>query len=91
MRSLPATATRRLDGPVGLRNRLWATAPLLPGLLQTPWADVDPQQRLGEWFQGGGFTSGSGGWDWYNGARLTALGDMGVVTANYRVGPLGYL
>ena len=43
------------------------------------------------WWHGGGFTSGSGGWDWYDGGRLAALGDMVVVTANYRVGPLGYL
>jgi para-nitrobenzyl esterase len=43
------------------------------------------------WFHGGGFTSGSAGWDWYDGARLAALGDMVMVTANYRVGPLGYL
>lgn len=43
------------------------------------------------WFHGGGFTSGSGGWDWYDGGRLAALGDIVVVTANYRVGPLGYL
>ncbi|MEV7817584.1 carboxylesterase family protein [Streptomyces flaveolus] len=43
------------------------------------------------WWHGGGFTSGSGGWDWYDGARLAALGDIVVVTANYRVGPLGYL
>ena len=43
------------------------------------------------WFHGGGFTSGSGGWDWYDGALLATLGDMVVVTANYRVGPLGYL
>ncbi|MFE2062447.1 carboxylesterase/lipase family protein [Streptomyces sp. NPDC059467] len=43
------------------------------------------------WWHGGGFTSGSGGWDWYDGSRLAALGDIVVVTANYRVGPLGYL
>ncbi|MDV9174734.1 carboxylesterase family protein [Streptomyces sp. W16] len=43
------------------------------------------------WWHGGGFTSGSGGWDWYDGGRLAALGDFVVVTANYRVGPLGYL
>ncbi|MCC2280323.1 carboxylesterase family protein [Streptomyces sp. ET3-23] len=43
------------------------------------------------WFHGGGFSSGSGGWDWYDGARLAALGRIVVVTANYRLGPLGYL
>ncbi|WP_433189717.1 carboxylesterase/lipase family protein [Actinoallomurus sp. CA-150999] len=43
------------------------------------------------WWHGGGFTSGSGGWDWYDGGPLAALGDIVVVTANYRVGPLGYL
>jgi para-nitrobenzyl esterase len=43
------------------------------------------------WFHGGGFSSGCGGWDWYDGARLAALGDIVVVTANYRMGPLGYL
>ena len=43
------------------------------------------------WFHGGGFTSGSGGWDWYDGRNLAAAGEIVVVTANYRVGPLGYL
>ncbi|MEU0846309.1 carboxylesterase family protein [Streptomyces sp. NPDC005962] len=28
------------------------------------------------WWHGGGFTSGSGGWDWYDGGRLAALGDI---------------
>jgi para-nitrobenzyl esterase len=43
------------------------------------------------WFHGGGFTSGSGGWDWYDGRNLAAVGPVVVVTANYRLGPLGYL
>ncbi|AKA01762.1 carboxylesterase [Streptomyces noursei ZPM] len=43
------------------------------------------------WFHGGGFSSGSAGWEWYDGARLAARGDLIVVTANYRLGPLGYL
>jgi para-nitrobenzyl esterase len=43
------------------------------------------------WFHGGGFTSGSGGWDWYDGRNLAAAGDIVVVTANYRIGPLGFL
>jgi para-nitrobenzyl esterase len=43
------------------------------------------------WFHGGGFTSGSGGWDWYDGRNLAAAGEVVVVTANYRIGPLGHL
>lgn len=43
------------------------------------------------WFHGGGFVAGSGNSRWYDGARLAALGDLVVVTANYRLGPLGYL
>lgn len=55
-----------------------------------PHAEQAPRPVL-VWFHGGGFTSGSGGWDWYDGSRLAVLGDVVVVTANYRVGPLGYL
>jgi para-nitrobenzyl esterase len=43
------------------------------------------------WFHGGAFSSGSAGWDWYDGRRLAAAGDIVVVTANYRLGALGYL
>jgi para-nitrobenzyl esterase len=43
------------------------------------------------WFHGGAWVTGSGGWDWYAGDRLAAAGDIVVVTANYRLGPLGYL
>ncbi|MEU7633865.1 carboxylesterase family protein [Nocardia sp. NPDC049220] len=53
--------------------------------------DSDPARPVLVWFHGGGFSSGSGGWDWYDGARLAELGNMVVVTANYRLGPLGYL
>ncbi|WP_425282243.1 carboxylesterase family protein [Streptomyces subrutilus] len=43
------------------------------------------------WWHGGGFTSGSGGWDGYDGGRLAALGDIAVVSATYRLEPWGYL
>ncbi|MDH6244808.1 carboxylesterase family protein [Mycobacterium sp. OTB74] len=41
------------------------------------------------WIHGGGFINGSGGI--YNAKRLTARGDMVVVTLNYRLGALGFL
>jgi len=39
---------------------------------------------------GGGFLSGSGGQDWYHGTELARRGIV-VVTANYRLGVLGFL
>jgi para-nitrobenzyl esterase len=39
---------------------------------------------------GGGFSSGSGGLAWYDGARLAERGRMVVVTVNYRLGALGF-
>jgi para-nitrobenzyl esterase len=52
---------------------------------------ASPGRPVLVWFHGGGFTSGSGGWDWYDGQNLAAAGDIVVVTANYRLGPFGYL
>ncbi|MFF6995835.1 carboxylesterase family protein [Streptomyces sp. NPDC008313] len=43
------------------------------------------------WFHGGGFSSGAGLMDWYDGGALAAQGDVVVVGVNYRLGALGYL
>lgn len=43
------------------------------------------------WFHGGGFSSGAGLMDWYDGGALATEGDVVVVAVNYRVGALGYL
>jgi para-nitrobenzyl esterase len=56
-------------------------------------ADAAPGDRLPVlfWLHGGAFVTGSAGWDWYSGARLAATHGIVIVTANYRLGPLGYL
>ncbi len=43
------------------------------------------------WIHGGGFISGSGSSDLYDGANLAKKGDVVVVTINYRMGPFGFL
>ncbi|MFB7916314.1 carboxylesterase family protein [Streptomyces sp. NPDC056061] len=43
------------------------------------------------WFHGGGFSSGAGLMDWYDGGALATEGDVVVVAVNYRLGALGYL
>lgn len=43
------------------------------------------------WFHGGAFTTGSGGMPWFDGTRLALEADVVVITANYRLGVLGFL
>jgi para-nitrobenzyl esterase len=84
----------RLEAVMGRREPDWAE----DGCLSlNVWAPAGPLAEGAAprpvllWWHGGGFSSGSGGWAWYDGARLAARGDVVVVTANYRLGPLGYL
>jgi para-nitrobenzyl esterase len=43
------------------------------------------------WIHGGSFTGGSGSTPWYDGTKLATLGDVVVVTINYRLAALGFL
>ncbi len=43
------------------------------------------------WFHGGGFTTGSGSSNAYDGVRLAQRGDVVVVTVNHRLNVFGYL
>jgi len=43
------------------------------------------------WFHGGGFTSGNGSSNAYEGTRLAGRGDVVVVTVNHRLNVFGYL
>ncbi|MFE0175339.1 carboxylesterase family protein [Streptomyces sp. NPDC059002] len=58
--------------------------------IATPGRDAGARPVL-VWFHGGGFSSGAGLMDWYDGGALAAQGDVVVVSVNYRLGALGYL
>ena len=56
----------------------------------TPARSADEKHAVMIYFYGGGFNEGSGSVAVYHGATLAGKGVV-VVTANYRVGPLGFL
>lgn len=56
----------------------------------TPAAD-DRRRPVLVWLHGGGYSSGGGALDWYDGGTLAREGDVVVVGVNYRLGPLGFL
>ncbi|MCB5911584.1 carboxylesterase family protein [Streptomyces pinistramenti] len=58
--------------------------------ITAPAAPAPPRPVL-VFFHGGGFSSGSGLLDWYEGSRLSAECGLVVVSAGYRLGPLGFL
>ncbi|MDW8809853.1 carboxylesterase family protein [Streptomyces scabiei] len=85
--------TSRLEALMGPGTTDWDEDGCLTLNVWTPrraFEGVGPRPVL-LWFHGGGFANGSSGWGGYDGARLAELGDMVVVTANYRLGPLGFL
>jgi para-nitrobenzyl esterase len=56
----------------------------------TPRLD-DAMRPVMVWIHGGGFTTGGAGSLLYRGDRLATIGDVVVVTINYRLGALGFL
>jgi len=56
----------------------------------SPSAD-DARRPVMVWIHGGSFVTGSGSTPWYNGTSFATLGDVVVVTLNYRLGALGFL
>jgi para-nitrobenzyl esterase len=90
--SVPQSASR-LEAVMGPRTPDWNEDGSLTVNIWTRRLPDGGSTRLPVlvWFHGGGFTSGSGGWNWYDGRNLAAANEIIVVTANYRVGPLGYL
>ena len=75
----------------------WASEPD-PGMSEdclflnvwTPGTD-SKRRPVMVWLHGGGFSTGSGSSNAYNGTRLAQRGDVVVVTVNHRLNALGYL
>lgn len=79
---LPWTEEFMTQGPIGedcLYLNVW-----------TPARNANARLPVMFWIYGGAFNEGSGAIAVYNGAELAKKGVI-VVTANYRVGPLGFL
>ncbi len=55
----------------------------------TPGCD-DAKRPVMVWIHGGGFTTGTAASPWYSGTNFALQGDVVVVTANYRLGALGF-
>ena len=79
----------RLERVMGPLRHTAQSEDCLTADVWTPGAD-DARRPVLVWLHGGGFSSGSGSADWYDGTLLAARGDLVVVTVNYRLGALGY-
>ncbi|MFJ8914134.1 carboxylesterase family protein [Amycolatopsis sp. NPDC102389] len=84
----PPSRLDRVMGPP--RDRLPQGEDCLNLTVSTPGLDAGRRPVL-VWLHGGGFSSGGGLLDWYDGSTLAAEGDLVVVGVNYRLGALGYL
>ncbi|MFI5561645.1 carboxylesterase family protein [Amycolatopsis japonica] len=84
----PPSRLDRVMGPP--RDRLPQGEDCLNLTISTPGLDAGRRPVL-VWLHGGGFSSGGGLLDWYDGGALAAEGDLVVVGVNYRLGALGYL
>lgn len=57
------------------------------------WKPTRVRERLPVlfWIHGGAYTNGTAATSWYDGANLVRLGDVVVVSINYRLGPFGFI
>lgn len=79
----------RLEAAMGPAPRFTSESECLTLNVWTP--DVEGKFPVLFWLHGGAWATGSASWPWYDGARLAAEHRIVVVTANYRLGPAGYL
>ncbi len=81
---------RNSDASLYARGNLHRSEDCLYLNLYTGARDADERLPVMVWYHGGGNTAGHGGALIFDGANLAARGAV-VITANYRLGPLGFL
>ena len=81
---------RNSDNSVYARGNLNRSEDCLTLNVFTAAADESARLPVMVWFHGGSNTTGHGGAQIFDGSNLAARGAV-VVTANYRLGPLGFL
>ena len=79
----------------GRRSLLSSQRDLLPeqrGSCLNVWTPSASGKRpVMVWMHGGGFTAGSGSWNWWCGQHLARQQDVVVVTLNHRLNIFGFL
>lgn len=78
-----------LETMLGARDEPWSEDCLTLNVY-TPALD-DAARPVMVWVHGGAFTAGSGNVPWYDASNLIRMGDVVVVSLNYRLGALGFL
>ena len=81
---------RNSDESLYARGNLYRSEDCLYLNLYTGARNADESLPVMVWYHGGGNTTGHGGARIFDGANLAARGAV-VITANYRLGPLGFL
>jgi para-nitrobenzyl esterase len=59
--------------------------------ISTPGLGAGERRPVAVFFHGGAYQAHAGSLDWYDGSELAGRGDLVVVSANYRLGVLGFL
>lgn len=85
-----AAAMQGAEFAPGVRIEGWQSEDCLTLNVYTPALD-GARRPVMFWVHGGAFTVGTAGTALYHGGALAELGDVVVVSANYRVGALGFL
>ncbi|MFF4778655.1 carboxylesterase/lipase family protein [Microtetraspora fusca] len=81
----------RLEGVMGAAAPLPQSEDCLRLTVTTPDPRPSAARPVLVWMHGGAYLTGSGEWNLYDAERLSAEGDIVVVSVAYRLGALGYL